>query len=728
MRRIVASLIITSALLQAQELNSEKFQLVAKNIDAKDKVITAIGDVVIYSPTYYLSADKVIFDQTNETFELFDNVLIIKDNSIQTQSNYAFVDIKNDISRQNPTFLYDTSSNIWINTEKSNKNKEIVDLESAIISSCDCEDPVWSIKASSMDYDTENMWINTYNSRLYVKDMPVFYFPYFGFPTDTTRRTGLLIPTIGYSSSQGFRYSQPIFFALADDYDLELIPDIRTSRGKGVYATFRYADSPDSMLKINAGYFNEMSKYMKEETLTNKEDYGADLEYSRRNIFATNKEHEDGVYVLAKYLNGVEYHNLSPDAYSLNSEYSNDRKVESKFNYYYNTPNYYAGAYARYYIDTTRDSETKDMISNNETVQEVPQIHLHSYNKELLDSLVYSMDAKYVNYARPRGLNADVYEFSLPISYNKYLIEDYLYLALENKTTINQYNYSNYKEGFRYRNGHNSFEYEDGTLIQNTTSIGVGSDLIKPYEDYLHTVNLNATYVIPKNIKEDGDLYGITVEKEDRARYTELGIFPSLKDQKYINLSINQSLYEKETLKQFINHKMTQSILYDEIGDARFEDFENYLKINHKYGSISGRVIYNIEDGQVVEDSIDNTFIFGYFTLGAGYYKSKATENIFNDRADLESYRLSASYKLAKDYSIRYYENYNIKDKTRNIQGIGLNINDSCWNLDLLVEKEIEPRSTGDYDSQEQTILYAILTLKPLGGIRQNYTLSESDK
>ncbi|MCG3717233.1 LPS-assembly protein LptD, partial [Aliarcobacter butzleri] len=214
--------------------------------------------------------------------------------------------------------------------------------------------------------------------------------------------------------------------------------------------------------------------------------------------------------------------------------------------------------------DTSRDATTKEMVSNNETLQELPQVHLHSYNKELLDNLVYSMDAKYMNYTRPRGLTANVYEFNVPISYTKYFADDFLYLTLENKTIINEYEYGNYKKGFKYLNGSSSYKYEDGTLIQNRSSILLGSDLIKPYNDYLHTMNLSAEYVIPKNLKEDGDLYGITVEKQnDEARYNELSIFPTLKDQKYVNLSLNQSLYDKENLKQFINHKMTQAILYD---------------------------------------------------------------------------------------------------------------------------------------------------------------------
>ncbi len=112
--------------------------------------------------------------------------------------------MKNDIINQDPVFLMDNSSNIWSNSKEANKDKDLITLENSILSSCDCIDPIWSIRSSSSDYDTEAMWMNTYNPRLYIKNVPVFYLPYFGFPTDTTRRTGLLLPTMGYSSSEGF--------------------------------------------------------------------------------------------------------------------------------------------------------------------------------------------------------------------------------------------------------------------------------------------------------------------------------------------------------------------------------------------------------------------------------------------------------------------------------------------------------------------------------------------
>ena len=715
-KKIIASLFITSCLIHAQELKNEKFQLVAKNVDAVENIVTASGNVVIYSPTYYLSANKIIYNKEKETFELFDNVLVIKDNNIQTQSNYAFVDLKNDSSNQYPMFLREQNNKIWINSKTSNKEKEEIELDSSIISSCDCLDPVWSIRASSADYDTEAKWINAYNPRLYVKDVPVLYSPYLGFPTDTTRRTGLLLPTIGYSRDEGLFYSQPIFIAPADNYDIELVPQVRTQRGAGTYAYYRYADSPSSVLKIKTGVFKENEDYFLENDLQNQEHYGFNLDYERRDIFSKNSSH-DGLFTSLKYLNDIEYITLEDDTELT----STAKKVESKVNYFYDTPEYYGGAYGRYYIDGSKES-------NKTTLQELPQVQFHSYNKEtFIENLIYSTDTKVINYTRPAGLSADIYEISVPLSYSEYFIDDYVYAFAENKTIISKYNYNNF----------DTIRYEDGTLIQNITSVGIGSNLIKPYEEYLHTLNLKSEYIVPKNLKEDGDLRDITVEKIkvpltseeiiNNEKYKVLGAFPISQEQKSIKLSANQSLYDNDTLKQLINHKISQSILYDEVDNPKLQDLENYLKVNHEYGSVSGKTVYNVEDQQNVENSATSLLTYKDVSLTVGYYQSKDTDNIFNSREDLESYRFNVGYKVAKDYKVSYYENYNLLDNIRNKQGISFNIDDSCWNLDLKYEDQIKPTSSLTSDSIQQQIIYATILLKPLGGIKQKYKMQDNN-
>ncbi|MGD9554074.1 MAG: LPS-assembly protein LptD, partial [Arcobacteraceae bacterium] len=300
-------LILSLVLLNLNAKEEEKYQINAKNLDTQNNIVIATGNVVVFSKTYFMTANKAIYDKENNTFELFDDVVILKDNILQAQSNYAFVNMEDESMIQNPTLLLDKPSSVWINSKASSKTANIVNLESSILSSCDCEDPFWSMRFSSGDYDTQDQWINTFNTRLYIKNVPVFYTPYFGFSTDTTRRTGLLFPKIGYSGSEGFVYGQPVYFAPADNYDIELVPQIRTNRGEGIHGYFRYADSPYSMLKFESGLFVEHSDYAKEENLKNKKHFGWNVDYQRTNLFAQQEDHQDGLYLNANWLNDVDY-------------------------------------------------------------------------------------------------------------------------------------------------------------------------------------------------------------------------------------------------------------------------------------------------------------------------------------------------------------------------------------------------------------------------------------
>ena len=80
----------------------------------------------------------------------------------------------------------------------------------------------------------------------------------------------------------------------------------------------------------------EKQKYREEVGIENSAHYGANLDYERRKIFANQENHDDGIFASLKYLNDVEYITLE-DA---DNDISSDKKVESKLNYFYNTPNY----------------------------------------------------------------------------------------------------------------------------------------------------------------------------------------------------------------------------------------------------------------------------------------------------------------------------------------------------------------------------------------------------
>ncbi|RXJ89246.1 organic solvent tolerance protein [Arcobacter sp. CECT 8983] len=696
---MLKKVLATAILVVSLHAESEKFQVIANNLNTKNNILVAKGDVVVFSPKYYITAQKIIHDKDKNTLELFDDVIIVKNNNVQTKSDYAFLDLNKDDLYQKPNIFYEEKSQIWINSKEADKKNDLIELGKSILSSCDCVDPDWSIRSSSMDYDTKDMWINTYNTTLYVKDFPVIYTPYLGFSTDTRRRTGLLIPLLGYSTEEGFFYNQPIYFAPAPNYDIEVVPQIRTNRGYGSYFYFRYADSPDSMLKIGTGYFKEKDSYVEKNDLRDDEHYGFNLDYKRVNLFADTFDSKDGLYASIRYLNNVEFNSLEDSRY----QESIERKVESKINYIYNTPNYFLGAYSRYYIDTQKES-------NNETLQELPKLQAHSYSRPLIDKLMYSTDLKYTNHYRRDGLNANQYEFSIPLSYSFSLFDDYLTLTLKHQITANK---------FSYDDKDINLDLEDGTFVESVSSIVLNSDLIKAYENYIHTMNLSAEYNHFNTMKKDGDLFSISNNN------SQLSSFPVSESTDNVVFGLNQSIYDKENLKQIINHRIRQSFEKDENDNFELGNLENQLTYNYALGSISNKVVYNHEDDQFIENSTSFSLSYEDYYLRLGYYMSKDTPN--SGKEELESYNVSTNYRISNDYKIGYTTTYDLERDYRSKEAIHFDINDRCWDFSISFERETEPASTIDSEPITQDIFYLQLVLKPLGAVKQEFELERDN-
>ncbi len=692
------SLFILICLFIFLEAKQEKFNIIASDVKTINKILTAKGNVVIFSPTYYMTAKKIIYDQNKNTLELFDDVIILKNNNIQLQSNYSFLNLNNDDLYQKPSMLFEDENNLWIKSKNSLRNDDIVNANDSSLSTCDCEDPDWSLRVSSSSYDLDKKWINTFHTRFYIKNIPIFYMPYFGFSTSQKRQTGLLRPTMGYSSAEGVFYSQALFIAPKDNYDIEIIPQFRSKRGNGIYTYIRYADSPTSMMKFKIAYFQEKKSFVKEYNLRSNEHYGANFNYKKYNIFYndlnTNLNARDGFYVNLEYLNDIEFRTLEENKYKSSSE----KKIESKINYYFDTSKYYTGAYFRYYIDTIKQS-------NANTIQELPKLQFHSYSKPLiLKKLLYSIDAKYTRYSRSQELNVNEYEVFIPFSYSFPLLKNYINISLKEEINLKKYDYSN-----------SSIKYEDGVYAHNNTILEISSDLIKPYDDYVHTMNLNLQYSRPNDFKKSGDLYKVTnLDKNLRP-------FPLTKNKKSMSFGINQSLYDSSNLKQIINHKLRQTIVYDKDDNLKLQNMENEIIYNYILGSVSNKFIYNHQDKKLIESSSSFSLTYDNYYMKLGHYISK--ETLHSGKEDLESYQVNLKYKLSRDYSIGYEKKYDMINHIASKQSLILFIEDKCWSANIKLQREMTAASTNKKYGLKQDIIYFQLFLKPFLHVQQEYEI-----
>ncbi|MFC4251066.1 LPS-assembly protein LptD [Sinimarinibacterium flocculans] len=113
-------------------------------------------------------------------------------------------------------------------------------LDAARYTTCAPQSDAWYLEAGSIRLDHDEGLGTARNARLRFFGVPILYAPWFQFPIDDRRRTGLLFPTFGESSKTGFDVRQPVYFNLAPNYDATLTPRYMSERGLQLDADGRY--------------------------------------------------------------------------------------------------------------------------------------------------------------------------------------------------------------------------------------------------------------------------------------------------------------------------------------------------------------------------------------------------------------------------------------------------------------------------------------------------------
>ncbi len=687
LRIILLTIFTVSFVFSQSSLKDEDIEILAKKLEVQDNIVTAFGNVIVYSLNYYITANRLRYDKINKKLELFGDVNIVKNNESISYSQYIFIDIKKDINNFKPMFVLDNTNKLWFKAKNALKEKNKFAIKNSTLSSCDCLDPAWKIGFSSGDYDTTTQWINTYNTTLYIKDIPVFYTPYFGFPTDNTRRSGLLTPTIGYSKNEGLLYAQPIYFAPKDNYDFEYVFQSRLKRGKGHAFQFRYVDSPYSKLNFDTAVFKEKDEYQKKMNLTNNKHYGWNLDYKRSQLFSSNN-HSDGFILKALDMNDVDYINTK---YNSNITNNTNRFLESRAKYFYNTNKYYGDIEVNMYNDISKSN-------NDDVMQKIPSVNLHKYSYGFFDNyLTSSVNINTNRKTRKVGVGGNTTQLYIPVTYHSYLFDEYLNFSLSE-----QIKYTNIK----YKNS----DYKDAHFAENNHVVALYSDILKPYTSIIHGMGINATYT-DSNVFKDS---GTTDDKN----------FSIAKTKKNISLGFEQSIYSKSTLKEIINHKMNQNYVYDESEDIyERDDFQNDLTYNYDYGTLSNRLIYNYDIKKITNSSTTLRFKKDSYFSNITYTYLKNKDNLKEDKNI--NYDLGLSFY--KDYEIFYKEEYDITNKLSKKKEYNFNIDDKCWGINFkLIDSLVATDTTSqNNNSYRQKIVYMEFNLKQLFNIDQQYEISK---
>ncbi|MDH5833132.1 LPS-assembly protein LptD [Luteimonas kalidii] len=197
------------------------------------------GNVTLRRGDQFLGTDRIEFSQDTGSYTATGNVRY-QDSGMRVVAERLEGDQNNDSHRIDEV-------RYQLTERRGNGGAERIEMQDArgrmfesTYSTCPPSQRWWELRAQRIDVDTDKGTGVARNATLRIGKVPVLYVPYLAFPIDDQRRTGLLYPSIGLSSRNGFDWRQPIYFNLAPNYDLTLTPRYMSRRGLQLGTEFRY--------------------------------------------------------------------------------------------------------------------------------------------------------------------------------------------------------------------------------------------------------------------------------------------------------------------------------------------------------------------------------------------------------------------------------------------------------------------------------------------------------
>ncbi len=701
MRKLFVFFLITASFLHA----TDKVEIYASSIETKDNIVKAYDEVVVIYKDYFLSAKEAIYDKNSGVLELFGNIRANQGRNYKLLGEYAKLDISKKERMFKPFFMLEKKSKVWISADEGCAKDKDFSIESGVLSGCNPNDPLWQMRFSSSDYNSDTQWLNIYNARVFIYDIPVFYTPYFGYSLDTTRRTGLLTPVFGTSAIEGLYYEQPIYIAEQNWWDLELKPQLRTNRGYGGYTKFRFIDSEISKGELKVGYFKENRSYYLSQELANDEHYGYSFLYNNSDVidqwFGVNFKGQSGLYVDLNSMNDVDYINLSTNHTTQNII---SKQVLSRVNLFYNTDDDYFGTYFKYYQDLTK-------LSNKDTLQKLPTFQYHHYLDTFFSNhLIYNLDMQSNNIYRDVGKTVIQTNINIPITLQGSFFDEYL------NTSYKAYLYAQYSE-FGGSEEVISGEYENGYFARNYHILSASTQVSRAYSNTTHVIDFGARYSLGGSESKNG-FYETNEEfcLDDNNKDTPQCEFYNITNiEEELQLDFTQYLYNSRG-SQILYHRLAQNISYEKKQNSVGE-LENELDYQMTSSlKFYNNMFYNYDEKKF--SKMHNKLSYTGSGFGVSFshlYKDTFLEKT-SDYSPYTSYITSrASYTYDKHYSYSVRYDYDLENSLKKSVEIGFMYKKRCWDFGLKYLENNRPILTeNDASSVYDRYLYFTVVLKPI--------------
>jgi LPS-assembly protein len=220
---------------------ADETRIEAQSVASDDsESIHLVGDVNLLRRDQRIDADDVVIDKSNDMITASGNVFFA-DSAYQITSPEIRIDNRNNQAEfDQPQFEMQQrhARGEAYSIEKIDEHRSR--FEDLVYTTCDPGDASWHMRAAELEIDRESGIGAATHATLYVQDLPILYLPYFQFPIDDRRKSGILAPSISYSDTFGRGVTIPVYWNQAPNYDMTITPTWYNEAGLQLNTENRY--------------------------------------------------------------------------------------------------------------------------------------------------------------------------------------------------------------------------------------------------------------------------------------------------------------------------------------------------------------------------------------------------------------------------------------------------------------------------------------------------------
>ena len=244
-------------------------QITAESADyLADGSIHLRGKVKIISPEISLQAEEAKVSSDRSRIEAI-NYVTLRQNGVVVHGDEGKFNLNDDqFEIVNPEYaLPSDGMRGKASTIIQTAPGEVV-ISDGSYTSCSPGDNSWRLVGSDIELDQQSGFGTAIHARLELADIPVFYWPYFRFPIDDRRHTGLLMPSLSVGSEGLEEYEQPLYLNLAPNADATLSPRWYRDRGVLLNSEFRLLATENHYGEVSNSFFENDPDFGDDRQLT----------------------------------------------------------------------------------------------------------------------------------------------------------------------------------------------------------------------------------------------------------------------------------------------------------------------------------------------------------------------------------------------------------------------------------------------------------------------------